>query len=101
MSIIAIQEFSVVSKKKTKKLKRKKSYSDKFKIDEDTLELIEKLNSQIDKAEIEAKKAAMTYIVRKWNRKEQVNFSYLISNFDKITKKWIELQSVWWFGIYL
>jgi len=65
MSIIAIQEFSVVSKKKTKKLKRKKSYSDKFKIDEDTLELIEKLNSQIDKAEIEAKKAAMTYIVRK------------------------------------
>ena len=65
MSIIAIQEFSVISKKKTKKLKGKKSYSEEFKIDEETLELIEELNSQIDKAEIEAKKAAMTYIVRK------------------------------------
>ena len=70
MELLSIQDNTIVTKTKTKKLKRKKSYSDKFKIDEETLELIEKLNSQIDKAEIEAKKAAMTYIVRKWNRKK-------------------------------
>jgi len=65
MELLSIQDNTIVTKTKTKKLKRKKSYSEEFKIDEETLELIEELNSQIDKAEIEAKKAAMTYIVRK------------------------------------
>jgi len=54
----------IVTKARTKKLKRKSNYSSKIRIDKETLRLIEQLNEQIDRAEIEAKRAAMTYIVR-------------------------------------
>jgi len=54
----------IVTKARTKKLKRKSNYSSKIRIDKETLRLIEQLNEQIDRAEIEAKRGAMTYIVR-------------------------------------
>ena len=55
----------IVTKARTKKLKRKSNYSSKLRIDKETLRLIEQLNEQIDRAEVEAKRAAMTYIVRR------------------------------------
>ena len=64
MEMIDIQDFTIVTKTKTKRLKRKTNFSEKFVINSDTVRLWEKLNEQIDKAEIEAKRVAMTYIVR-------------------------------------
>jgi len=65
MELFDIQNTTIVTKAKTKKLKRKNSYSNELQIDVETLRLIEELNEQVDRVEIEAKKAAMNYIVRK------------------------------------
>ena len=65
IDLSSIENTTIVTKTKTKKLKRKSNYSNKLKIDMDTLRLIEQLNEQVDRVETEAKRAAMTYIVRK------------------------------------
>ena len=49
---LSIENTTIVTKTKTKKLKRKSNYSNKLKIDMDTLRLIEQLNEQVDGAEI-------------------------------------------------
>ena len=56
---------TIVTKTAVKKLKRKKSYNNRLIIDLNTIKMIEQLNEQVDRAELEAKRAAMTYIVRK------------------------------------
>jgi len=65
MEAFTIQDMTIVTKAKTRKLKRKDSYSDELQIDVETYNLIEELNKQVDKIELEARKAAMNYIVRK------------------------------------
>jgi len=51
----------IVTKTKIRKLKKKKNVN--FNIG-DRIAIVEELNRQYDRAEIEAKVAAMTYIVR-------------------------------------
>ena len=54
----SLYEFNtaIVSKTKTKKIKRKNSYNNGLQIDIKTLELAEELNRQADRVEVEAKK---------------------------------------------